>query len=72
MCAERPQQSTASIEARTRERPVTVPLPAEMQLALRRLLAQALVDDYLQAQKEVRSKHGEYPPPDDSPKAGHQ
>ena len=51
---------------------MTVPLPAEMQLALRRLLAQALVDDYLQAQKEVRSKHGEYPPPDDSPKAGHQ
>jgi hypothetical protein len=47
-------------------------MPAEVQQQLRRLLAQALVEDYLQAQKRVASTDGEHPPPDDNPKAGHR
>ena len=49
---------------------MTRPVPAEVQQQLRRLLTKALVDDYLQAQKPVKSKHGEHPEPDDNPKAG--
>ena len=45
-------------------------VPAEVQQELRRLLAQALVNDYLDAQKAVKPNHGEHPPPDDSPKTG--
>jgi hypothetical protein len=43
------------------------PLPADVQLALRRLLAKALVSDYLEAQKGVSSGNGEHPPRDDNP-----
>jgi hypothetical protein len=49
---------------------VKAPLPAEVQQALRRLLAQALVQDYLDAAKRVASTDGEHPPPDDNPKGG--
>ena len=70
LCAEGPKPSTTRVEARKRERRVKAPMPAEVQLALRRLLAQALVQDYLDAQKAVASKDGAHPPPDDNPKAG--
>jgi hypothetical protein len=47
------------------------PMPADVQLALRQQLAKALVSDYLEAQKALRSGDGEHPPRDDNPsKAG--
>ena len=70
LCAQNARASIARRNPRKEERRVKAAVPAEVQLALRRLLAKALVDDYLQAQKPVVSNDGEHPPPDANPKAG--